>query len=237
MHSADQSFVALFRNIKEFHDFSSLDLEKTAQSCHQQHHVAGEEIVRYHDHTNSVFFILKGAIRINYYAVSGDEVILCDLPAGEMFGELTAIDGLPRSATAIAKTDTLLAFIPAQAFLQLIHINPAFCTAILKRLTSQVRRLTERVYDFSSLDVCDRIYSELLRMAREKMVSPNAALISPAPTHSELACLVSTSREEVSRTMKELKRRNLIMCNGRHWHVLDVAKLTRMVNEVRGSLG
>lgn len=236
MNLLDQSFLTIFSNIKEFHGLSSVDLGIITQSFHKQHYAAGEEIVRYHDDNSSVFFVLQGAVQIKYYALSGDEVILRDLLAGEMFGELTAIDGLPRSATVVAKTDSLVASIPDKAFLQLIHTNPAFCTAILKRLAGQVRRLTERVYDFSSLDVRDRIHAELLRLARENMVSPNTALISPAPTHSDLACLVSTTREEVSRAMKVLKRDNLIMCNGRNWQVLDVAKLTRMVNEVRGSL-
>lgn len=105
-----------YANIREFKDFSTNEIELVARLCHQQHYVANEEVVRYHDHTNSVFFILKGANRIHYYALSGDEVILCDLPAGEMFGELTAIDGLSRSATAIAKTDTLLASMSDKVF-------------------------------------------------------------------------------------------------------------------------
>ncbi|TVM01126.1 MAG: hypothetical protein CV087_11290, partial [Candidatus Brocadia sp. WS118] len=95
-----------------------------ANDCYSYQYKAGEEIVRYHDKSNSVFFILEGTIRIHYYALSGDEVILCDLPAGEMFGELTAIDGLPRSATAVAKTDSLLASMSGKAFLELIHANP-----------------------------------------------------------------------------------------------------------------
>lgn len=225
-----------YTDIREFRDFSTNEIELVAQLCHQQHYAAGEEIVRYHDHTNSVFFILKGAIRIHYYALSGDEVILCDLPAGEMFGELTAIDGLPRSATAIAKTDTLLASMSDKAFLDLIHTNPAFCTAILKRLTSQVRRLTERIFDFSTLAVRNRIHAELLRLARKNMTANNIAIISPAPTHAELACFVSTHREEVTRVFADLRRSNLLIKQGRDLHILDVAKLAKLVNDVRGFL-
>lgn len=73
-----------------FQTFLPVQLERIIDSSHQQHYAAGEEILRYQDHTNSVFFILKGMIRIHYYSLSGDEVILCDLPEGEMFGELTA---------------------------------------------------------------------------------------------------------------------------------------------------
>lgn len=236
MNLLDQSCPTFFSNIKEFHGLSSVDLGMIAQSLHQQHYAADEEIVRYQDHTNSVFFVLKGIVRIHYYSLSGDEVILCDLPAGEMFGELTAIDGLPRSATAIARTDSLLASIPGKAFWELIHTHPAFCTAILRRLAGQVRRLTERVFDFSTLAVRNRIHTELWRLARERMVSVNTAIISPAPTHAELACFVSTHREAVSRELASLAKLNLIEQRGRDLHILDVAKLAKLVKEVRGSL-
>ncbi|MEQ1815018.1 MAG: hypothetical protein ABL861_00845 [Nitrosomonas sp.] len=57
---------------------------------------------------------------------------------------------------------------------------------ILKRLTGQVRRLTERVYDYSTLAVRNRIESELLRLARNHMISANTAIISPAPIQTEM---------------------------------------------------
>jgi CRP/FNR family cyclic AMP-dependent transcriptional regulator len=221
--------------IKEFQGFSSSDLDTVAQSLQLQHFVAGEEIVRYLDHSNSVFFVLKGSVRIHYYGFSGDEVILCDLPEGEMFGELTAIDGQARSATAVARTDALLASISDKVFMQLIHESPVFCTAILKRLTSQVRRLTERIFDFSTLAVRNRIHGELLRLAKHNMDSQNSALINPAPTHTELACLVSTHREAVTRELSELTKHRLIQRKGHELRILDVAKLKKMVDEVRGA--
>jgi CRP/FNR family transcriptional regulator, cyclic AMP receptor protein len=201
---------------------------------HKHSYNAGEEILRYHDHSNSVFFVLSGEVRVHYYALSGDEVILCDLPAGEMFGELTAIDGKKRSATVVAKTDALLASISDKAFVQLIHDNPAFCMAILKRLTDQVRRLTERVFDFSTLAVRNRIHTELLRLARQNMVSPNSAEISPVPTHAELACFVSTHREAITRELSELTKHRIIQRTGHVLRIPDVEKLERMVNDVRG---
>jgi CRP/FNR family transcriptional regulator, cyclic AMP receptor protein len=217
---------------KFFQGFSLSDIDSSI--FHKYSYAAGEEILRYHDHSNSVFFILSGEIRIHYYALSGDEVILCDLPAGEMFGELTAIDGQVRSATAVAKTDVLLASMPGRAFVQLIHDNPAFCAAILKRLTDQVRRLTERVFDFSTLAVRNRIHAELLRLAKQNMVSPNSAEINPVPTHAELACFVSTHREAVTRELSELTKHHIIQRRGHVLRIPDVEKLTKMVNDVRG---
>jgi CRP/FNR family transcriptional regulator, cyclic AMP receptor protein len=225
---------AMLAVIKEFQTLSSADLEIVAQACHWHRYEAGENIVRYHDDSNSAFFVVQGEIRVTYHSLSGHEVILCDLPAGEMFGELTAIDGKTRSATVVAKTNTLLASMPAPAFQNLIYSNRPIAEAIFKRLTGEVRRLTERVYDFSTLAVCNRIHAELLRMAKKHMSTPNTAIISQAPTHTEIANLVSTHREAVTRELSNLTKKELILRKGHDLHILDVAKLTNMVNVVRG---
>ena len=227
---------AMLSVIKEFQGLSPKDIEMVAAVCQWHRYEAGNEIVRYHDHTNSAFFIAQGEIRVMYHGLSGQEVILCDLPTGEMFGELTAIDGYPRSATVIARTSVLLASMPALDFQNLIYSNRQIAEIILKRLTGQVRRLTERVYDYSTLAVRNRIQAELLRLARTHMTSLNTAIISPAPTQTEIANLVSTHREAVSRELNKLVKSNLIMRQGHDLHVLDIAKLTEMVNEARGSL-
>tara|TARA_R110002073_G_scaffold215522_5_gene375767 strand:- start:3376 stop:4056 length:681 start_codon:yes stop_codon:yes gene_type:complete len=222
--------------IKEFQALSPADLEVVAETCHWHRCDSGESIVRYHGSSNSVFFIVQGEIRVTYHSLSGHEVILCDMTAGEMFGELTAIDGLPRSATVVAKTSVLLASMPASVFLNLIYSNRQIAESILKRLSGEVRRLTERVYDFSTLAVRNRIHSELLRLAKNHMSGPNEAVISSAPTHSDIANLVSTHREAVTRELNELSRKKLILRKGHDLQILDVLKLTEMVNEVRGGL-
>lgn len=228
--------IAMLSTVKEFKNLSSEDLEAIAKVCHWHRYEANQDIVRYHDNTNSTFFIIQGEIRVTYSALSGHEVILCDLMAGEMFGELTAIDSQPRSASVIAKNSTLLASMPAADFLNLIYSNRQVAEAILVRLTEQIRRLTERVYDFSTLAVRNRIHSELLRLARNNMSADNAAVISPAPTHLEMANFVSTHREAVTRELQKLAKDNLVIRKGQDLHVLDVAKLSSMVDEVRGNI-
>ncbi len=226
---------AMLSVIKEFKHLSPKEIEMVAAACQWHRYDAGNEIVRYRDHTNSAFFIVQGEIRVMYHSLSGQEVILCNLPTGEMFGELTAIDGHPRSATAVARTSTLLASMPAPDFQDLIYSNRKIAEIIFKRLTEQVRRLTERVYDFSTLAVRNRIQSELLRLARDHMTTANVAIISPSPTQTEIANLVSTHREAVSRELKKLIKDKLIMRQGHDLHVLDIARLTQLVDEARGS--
>lgn len=226
---------AMLSAIKEFHDLSTSDLEEIARQCSWYRYEENEEIVHFQDKSNSVFFIAQGDIRVTYHALSGHEVILCDLTTGEMFGELTAIDGKSRSATVIARNSVLLASLTAIDFKNVIYASRQVAEAILKRLASEVRRLTERVYDFSTLAVSNRIQAELLRLAKNHMTGPNVAVVSPSPTHFDIANLVSTHREAVTRELSNLARNNLILRKGHDLHILDVARLTDMVNLVRGS--
>jgi len=221
--------------IKEFKGLPSSDLETIARVCHWHHYEAGEEVVRYHDDSNSVFFITQGEMRVHYYSMSGQEVILCDLPAGEIFGELTAIDRRPRSATVVAKTSSLVASISSADFLGLIYHNRQIASAVLQRLAEQIRRLTERVFEFSTLAARNRIRAVLLRLAK-KTTGSNIAIISSLPTHAELANMISTHREAVTRELNDLEKENIILRKDHELHILDVAKLTEMIENVPGNL-
>ncbi|MEK7844872.1 MAG: helix-turn-helix domain-containing protein [Pseudomonadota bacterium] len=81
----------------------------------------------------------------------------------------------------------------------------------------------------------NRIQAELLRLAKNHMTSPNVAVISPAPTQTEIANLVSTHREAVSRELNHLVKNKLILRKGHDLYVLDISRLAEMVNDARGS--
>ncbi len=125
----------LLAMIGEFKDLQTKDLVSLASCCHWHHYNAGEHIIGYRENTTHTYFIVQGEIRVTYFSSSGQEVILCDLAAGEIFGELTAIDGLARSALVVAKTDVVAASMSALDFVGLLQSNPQVSLAILRRLT------------------------------------------------------------------------------------------------------
>ena len=235
LHMADERAVGMLVAIKEFQSLQISDLAKVAACCRWHQYTENEEIVRYHETTTNTFFIIHGSIRVTYYSLSGQEVILGDLSNGEMFGELTSIDGQARSASAVARTDTLVAIMSGPDFLNFIYSNQQICSAILRRLTGHIRRLTERVYDYSTLTVRNRIHIELMKMAKKQMTTPNTAVISPAPTHGDIANLVSTHREAVTRELNALTRSGLIIRPRHEIHITDMTRLKKMIDRVRGS--
>lgn len=228
--------MAMLSSIREFQNLPARDIEMAVAVCQWYRYETDSEIIHYRDQSNGVFFIVQGDVRIMYHGLSGQEVILCDLCPGEMFGELTALDGHPRSATAIARTSALLAAMSANDFCNLIYTNRKIAEIMLKRLTGQIRRLTERIYDYSTLTVRSRIQAELLRLARKHMDSANTAVISPSPTQAEIANLVSTHREAVSRELNDLVKNKLIERQKNALYILDIEKLSLLVNDARGGL-
>jgi CRP-like cAMP-binding protein len=138
------------------------------------------------------------------------EVILTDVNAGEFFGELAAIDGHPRSAGILAITEATIACMPAPVFSETLHKHSDVNEQVLKLLVARIRRLTQRVNEFSSMHVNQRICAELLRRSRIDPSNRHQAIVSPPPVHSEIAARVSTRREMVARELKTLEREGLL---------------------------
>ena len=228
--------AATLREIGIFRDLSEEDLESVAQRCHWRRFARERQVLGYKDDSRDVFFVVEGRVRAINFALSGKEVSFRDIEAGDMFGEFAAIDGGPRSANVIALQDCLVASLSAEDFWAVLREHPEVVRATLRRLTAQVRALTERVFEFSTLAVKNRIHAELLRLARDHMSGDNKARISPAPTHADLASRLSTHREAVTRELNELAHSGLLERRDRGLEINDLRRLERMVEEVLGEL-
>lgn len=208
------------------------EIEALGRRCQWRRYSTDQQIVGHADETNDVFFIVEGQVRVIVYSISGKAVNYRDLGSGEIFGELSAIDGRPRSANVVALTDSLIAKMPAATFWDLLTRHPDIAAATLRRLTHLVRALSERIFEFSTLAVKNRIHAELLRLARDRMNGERVAVLSPAPTHAEIASRISTHREAVTRELNELSRAGLIERRHGALIIRDVGRLARMVREV-----
>ncbi len=105
----------------------------------------------------------------------------------------------------------------------------------MRRLTSLVRLLCERIYELSTAGVSTRIQAELLRLVADTDLRGNSAVIAPLPTHADIASRVSTHREAVTRELGELTRAGLIERSHGTLVVRDIARLRGMVDAIVGS--
>ena len=181
-----------------------------------------------------LFFVLRGHVRV-VVGTAGREAILRDIRDGEFFGELAAIDRRPRSAGILAVTDTLVARMPADVFLRAVREHPDVCDRLLQALVAQIRTLANRADEHSGLNVRQRLYAELLRLARVPVGGDRRPAVSPPPTHAELAARVSSHREAITRELNALGRDGLIERRRGAIVLLDVDRLRGMVTGSAGT--
>lgn len=172
-------------------------------------HPAGRWIVGHGEEGSDVYALVSGTARAMTFGADR-EVILADLRAGAVFGEMSAIDGKPRSASVIAVSDVEVLRIPAAAFLAVVHQVPAVCDRVLRLLVARVRTLDERVHEFANYAVKDRVRAELLRLSRPLPGSRGEALVEPV-THAEIAARIGTHREAVTRELSQLEKAGLLV--------------------------
>ncbi len=222
------------RQISIFRNAADATLDRVTALSRWQRHSGGTIILSYQDASTDVFFILEGSVRAIIYAPDGKALLFTDLEKGEVFGEIAAIDRGPRSASIEALRPTLVAVMSATDFERILREDAEICIAALRLLTSRIRRLSERVYEFRAFAVQNRIHAELLRLARAAGVTQGEVTMSPAPTLAEIADRVSTHREAVSRELSRLGALGLLSREGAALRITDVARLADLVREARG---
>ena len=215
--------------IELFDGLGGSDRDAFARLCRWHRYTAHQYIIGHQDETNDVYFIVGGRVRVTVFSPSGKEVSFRDLPAGKSFGELSAIDGAPRSATVFALSDTVLASMSAAAFRRVLNDRPEVAAKMMQYLAGLVRKLSDRVVEFGALAVRNRIHAELLRLARDQGLDADTAVITPAPTHAEIASRVATHREAVTRELNALSRDGLIERRNRALVIADVDRLAQLV--------
>lgn len=217
---------------------SVLSPEKRAEivrQCRWKRYQSHEQIIDRQSETRDVFFIVQGSVRIVIYSLSGRELTLDDLGSGHFFGELAAIDGHPRSASVMAIQDTVIAALPADAFIHLLKDEPGLAVQVMQRLASIVRMSTDRIIDLSTLGANNRVHAELLRQARLAGITEDGqAILKPIPVHADIASRVSTTRETVARVLNDLARKGTVRRERDALVIVDVDQLEEMVESVRG---
>ncbi|AVS93091.1 cyclic nucleotide-binding protein [Paracidovorax avenae] len=224
------------RGVALFEGLDAQRLDRIAQQCRWQQLPARRRLFSRAAAGAEVYFILTGQVRVTTYSANGRQVTFRDCGPGEPIGLLAALDGGARSADVVTLAPTLAASLPPEDFRRLMAEEPAVAQRVVESLCVLVRELSERVIDLSTLGVQNRLHAELLRMARASGGADAAgrARIDPAPAHAEVASRISTNREQVTRELGVLVRQGLLEKAGRAFVVTDLARLERMVAEVRG---
>jgi CRP-like cAMP-binding protein len=226
--------VAALKRIPILASLTENALAAVTQNCTWRDYQAGEQILGYQDSSTDVWFLIAGKARVIIYSQEGNAVVFADLKPGTMFGEIAAIDRKSRSASVEALEPCIIASLSAGKFEALMLREPSVAVATLRHVTNDVRRLSERVFEFSTMAVQNRIHAEFLRLAAEAGEQQNSVLLSPAPSLSDIANRISTHREAVSREISRLAAMGLLRREGSGLRITSMAKLAELVHEAKG---
>jgi len=203
--------VQLLQEVPFFASVRRQDLLPLAAASRLQHYRRHGIVFHRDDPGDSLHIIHSGQVRIVLTSPEGDEIVLALLEPGEFFGELSLVDGLPRSATAVANEPTVTLSLTRPAFLRALGENPHLAQQVILALCSRLRRTDLLLGDAAFLDVASRLTKRLHDLVATRR---DAGETAGAPvvriTQVELAAMVGATRETVNKELRALEGRGII---------------------------
>lgn len=206
----------MIEQIKNVNLFAGLNEQECAiiSNCATARNYAKNAIIiNEGDTTRSLYIILSGSVVVTCSNEDGRDFILGTQVPGDYFGELSLLDDEPRSATVTTQEPSRLLVITEPCFKKCLLENPALAVEVCKGLARRVRHLTSIARDIATLDVYGRLVKLLTTMAVEK---EGQKIIDQRVTHHELANRVGSSREMVTRILRDLTKGGYIDIEDRH---------------------
>lgn len=208
------------------------DLANKLVTIGRKHYVRrGQILLSEGVESTDVLYIIEGIVQITLFGEQGQETILRNLSTGHIFGEMSAIDGLPRSANVVAIEDGSLVFVSAIQFQTFLRDTPDAADFMTRMLIQRVRDLTRKLHELATLPMAHRLIAEIARGGCP-CDDGESMIVDPFPTHVELAARIGSQREAVSREIGVLKRAGLIEKDG---HAVRIPSLKLMLDRLTHS--
>ena len=200
-------------NIPLFSGLEEAEAKTLASKVVTRHYPRNTIIVSEGDHSDSLYCILSGRVKVFLNDDEGKEVILNEQVAGDYFGEVALLDSGPRSASVMTLEDSKMAVISKVDFDEFLFQHRRATRKIMCGLIKRLRALTDNVRSLALMDVYGRVARVLLELAEEE---GDTLVIREALTQKDIANRIGASREMVSRILKELKTGGYIEIHKKH---------------------
>ena len=197
----------------------------------------GEELAAVDLGSNSFHLVVaryeKGQLQVIDVTEDGRSIGLRMLAPGDFFGEIALINNSTRSASVVAMSDVLVAFLPAATAMHLFSHSPSVANQMLKHLAQKIQRDSEFRSLLSINNTAKRIYTYLVLMQKNKQDEPGVpAVVENLPTHQDIANMINTSRETVTRALTALAQQGIVQKDA---HRLIIVKPEALQKLVQGS--
>jgi CRP/FNR family cyclic AMP-dependent transcriptional regulator len=153
------------------------------------------------DESDSLYVVCRGKVKVVIDDEQGKEIVLSVMGPGEYFGEMAAIDGVPRSATVVTQEPAELLMVRRNDFRNILSTNPAMVFNLLKVLLGRLRKADHKIETLAFMNVHGRVVDLLMRFAEPQ---GQKWFVKDKLTHQEIANMIGCSREMVSRVIKEM---------------------------------
>lgn len=168
------------------------------------------------DPGDSLFVICSGRVKVVLYGEGGREVTLASFGKGDFFGEMSLLDDMPRSANVVTLEESCLLILKRNAFKRYLVKHPTTAITIMAELSRRLRRADEIIGNLALLDVFGRVARLFADLGDKNGEKTNEGfVIFDRPTHQDIANMVGTSRETISRTLNEFQKRRLLKIEGK----------------------
>jgi len=211
-----QSDLDALRRTSIFADLPEEHLATLAMRVQHRVYDTGAEIFKEGDPGDALFVIQSGEVKLGELSATRQEIILATVGEGDMFGDLALLDGVPRSATAVAKEPTRCLVVRRDDFLGVIETQPTAIRAILRSLAGTIRRMNKKLADVAMLDLHGRMakaFLELIDRHGQRQEDGAIALDRPITTE-ELAGLTGLYPVEVERLLRDYQYDDFIRMQG-----------------------
>jgi CRP-like cAMP-binding protein len=204
--------ILALHQVPFFSGLSDRELTPLATHCRRRQYHRNQAIVHQDDPGDSLYVVLSGRVRIVLPSVEGEDIVLVVFAPGDCFGELSLLDGKPRSATAVAQDACEMLTLGRSEFLEHVASHPAVALKVLQTLSARLRRTNILLADFAFMDLPARLVKRLLELAcpSGKQVDPHVP-VSVQITQAELASLVGSRRESVNKELHALAQRGFLI--------------------------
>jgi CRP-like cAMP-binding protein len=209
-----------------FRDLEESELRRLAGIARETTLVPGEVLFEQGEESDGLYIVITGIVRIYLTAHDGREATISLLEDGEMIGEISLRDGLPRSAGAAALTATKLIFIPHRPFCELLDISPKLTRQVLIMLCERLRAANGQVDQAIFHDLRHRLLMLLRQIAViHGRVERDVSVVDMDLTQGMLAQMLGASREAVNKQLRSLAKEGRVAMEGGQIHVFREARV------------
>lgn len=219
--------VDLLRKVPLFSGLEREDLATLATIVSRKEFDKRETLFHQGDPGEEFMILTEGSVKVELMNSEGKELTLTILTPFQFLGELALLDDVPRSATVVSLEQSVLLSINKRDFARLLEAYPRMSIPMLRQLTRRVRVLTDDIASMAFLDSYSRVTRKILNLAEEmgETNSQGHILIDRPLTHQQLANLVGTTRETVTKILNEMKDNGLLDIRRHRITILDREQL------------